>query len=96
MNHLMNDFQIDPSGPLATLRKLLLADEGLAFIAEWVDSHWYAVIAFVVFIILLMVSVFSASDYQNAALNWYFILCNMFRLERHNSVARGRRLDYAN
>ncbi|CAG7784923.1 unnamed protein product, partial [Allacma fusca] len=47
--------EIDPAGPLATLRKLLLADEGLAFIADWIDNHWYAVIAFVIIVILFMI-----------------------------------------
>jgi len=47
--------QVDPSGPLATLRKLLSADEGLATIAEWVDNHWYVVIGLILILILLMV-----------------------------------------
>lgn len=46
---------MDPSGPLATLRNLLLADEGLTAIADWIDTHWYAVLCFFVLLILMMV-----------------------------------------
>jgi disintegrin and metalloproteinase domain-containing protein 10 len=48
--------EVDPSGPLATLRNLLLADEGLTAIAEWIDAHWYAVISFIALLIVMMVS----------------------------------------
>ncbi|KAI4486881.1 hypothetical protein M0802_012251 [Mischocyttarus mexicanus] len=34
--------EVDPSGPLATLRKLLLSDESLATVRRWVADHWYA------------------------------------------------------
>lgn len=47
--------EVDPSGPLATLRNLLLADEGLTAIADWIDTHWYAVLCFFVLLILMMV-----------------------------------------
>lgn len=47
--------EVDPSGPLATLRNLLLADEGLSAIAHWIDTHWYAVVSFIVLIIVMMV-----------------------------------------
>ncbi|XP_023318436.1 disintegrin and metalloproteinase domain-containing protein 10 [Trichogramma pretiosum] len=34
--------EVDPSGPLATLRKLLLSDETLATFKRWIIDHWYA------------------------------------------------------
>ncbi|XP_076241864.1 disintegrin and metalloproteinase domain-containing protein 10 [Calliopsis andreniformis] len=34
--------EVDPSGPLATLRKLLLSDESLATFRRWIVEHWYA------------------------------------------------------
>ncbi|XP_031784543.1 disintegrin and metalloproteinase domain-containing protein 10 isoform X2 [Nasonia vitripennis] len=34
--------EVDPSGPLATLRKLLLSDESLATFRRWISEHWYA------------------------------------------------------
>ncbi|XP_029039517.1 disintegrin and metalloproteinase domain-containing protein 10-like isoform X2 [Osmia bicornis bicornis] len=34
--------EVDPSGPLATLRKLLLSDESLANFRRWIVNHWYA------------------------------------------------------
>ncbi|XP_014212080.1 disintegrin and metalloproteinase domain-containing protein 10 [Copidosoma floridanum] len=33
--------EVDPSGPLATLRKLLLSDENLATFKRWMYEHWY-------------------------------------------------------
>lgn len=35
--------EVDPSGPLATLRKLLLSEEGLAGVGQWLKEYWYAV-----------------------------------------------------
>ncbi|XP_015177253.1 PREDICTED: disintegrin and metalloproteinase domain-containing protein 10-like [Polistes dominula] len=49
--------EVDPSGPLATLRKLLLSDESLATVRRWVSDHWYAT----AFIILGAVSLLIAS-----------------------------------
>ncbi|KAJ8670500.1 hypothetical protein QAD02_001759 [Eretmocerus hayati] len=33
--------EVDPSGPLATLRKFLLSDENLASFRRWLYEHWY-------------------------------------------------------
>lgn len=33
--------QVDPSGPLATLRKLLLSEESIASFKKWAIDHWY-------------------------------------------------------
>ncbi|XP_012281444.1 disintegrin and metalloproteinase domain-containing protein 10 [Orussus abietinus] len=49
--------EVDPSGPLATLRKLLLSDESLATFRRWVAEHWYAV----GLIVLAAISVLVAS-----------------------------------
>ena len=35
--------QVDPSGPLATLRRLLLSDASLAQFQRWMADRWYAV-----------------------------------------------------
>ena len=48
--------EVDPSGPLATLRKLLLSEESLASFKRWVSEHWYAVVIIVVCILFLLVS----------------------------------------
>lgn len=48
--------EVDPSGPLATLRKLLLSEESLAIFKRWVTEHWYTVLAIVVSIPFLLVS----------------------------------------
>lgn len=47
--------EVDPSGPLATLRKLLLSDESIASFKKWVIQYWYAVLFIAVGVILLMV-----------------------------------------
>ncbi|VVC24895.1 Hypothetical protein CINCED_3A006013 [Cinara cedri] len=33
--------EVDPSGPLATLRKLLLSEESIASFKKWAIDHWY-------------------------------------------------------
>ncbi|XP_046611887.1 disintegrin and metalloproteinase domain-containing protein 10-like isoform X1 [Neodiprion virginianus] len=48
--------EVDPSGPLATLRKLLLSDESLASFKRWVADHWYAVALIVLAAIALLVA----------------------------------------
>jgi len=50
------DFQVDPSGPLATLRKLLLSDESIASFKRWVTDHWYAVLLIVFAVLFVLVS----------------------------------------
>lgn len=47
--------EVDPSGPLATLRKLLLSEESIASFKKWFYTNWYTVIlAATGFIILLV------------------------------------------
>ncbi|KAK7069874.1 hypothetical protein SK128_009120 [Halocaridina rubra] len=45
--------EVDPSGPLATLRGLLLSDESLANLQRWIVEHWYAVL-FVIFAVMVL------------------------------------------
>ncbi|XP_032688531.1 disintegrin and metalloproteinase domain-containing protein 10, partial [Odontomachus brunneus] len=47
--------EVDPSGPLATLRKLLLSDESLATFRRWIAEHWYAAALIVLAAISLLV-----------------------------------------
>ncbi|EDV90783.1 uncharacterized protein LOC6569582 isoform X1 [Drosophila grimshawi] len=48
--------EVDPSGPLATLRKLLLSEESIATFKKWMQHHWYtvALAAIGVFLLLIM------------------------------------------
>nr|XP_036223994.1 disintegrin and metalloproteinase domain-containing protein 10 isoform X2 [Bactrocera oleae] len=48
--------EVDPSGPLATLRKLLLSEESIATFKKWVQHNWYTVVlaALGVFVLLIM------------------------------------------
>ncbi|XP_063824522.1 uncharacterized protein LOC135074145 [Ostrinia nubilalis] len=46
--------EVDPSGPLATLRKLLLSDESIAGFKRWVLRHWYAVLLILLAVIALL------------------------------------------
>ncbi|XP_066997248.2 disintegrin and metalloproteinase domain-containing protein 10 [Anabrus simplex] len=48
--------EVDPSGPLATLRKLLLSDESIATFKRWVTDHWYAVLFIVIAFVSLLVA----------------------------------------
>ncbi|KAK2585250.1 hypothetical protein KPH14_009951 [Odynerus spinipes] len=48
--------EVDPSGPLATLRKLLLSDESLATVRRWVAEHWYAAALIVLAAVSLLVA----------------------------------------
>lgn len=56
----MPNFQVDPSGPLATLRKLLLSDESIASFKRWVTDHWYAVLLIVFAVLFILVSIASS------------------------------------
>ncbi|XP_018015066.1 uncharacterized protein LOC108671972 [Hyalella azteca] len=46
--------EVDPSGPLATLRKLLLSDESLASLQEWLQQHWWAVTLLLLAVLVLL------------------------------------------
>ncbi|XP_053945369.1 disintegrin and metalloproteinase domain-containing protein 10 isoform X2 [Anastrepha ludens] len=48
--------EVDPSGPLATLRKLLLSEESIATFKKWVQHNWYTVVlaALGVFVLLII------------------------------------------
>ncbi|XP_034248396.1 disintegrin and metalloproteinase domain-containing protein 10 [Thrips palmi] len=49
--------EVDPSGPLATLRKLLLSEESIASFKKWVSDNWYFVVLIgVVSLIILVLS----------------------------------------
>lgn len=48
--------EVDPSGPLATLRKLLLSEESIASFKKWVMSNWFAVAMIIVAVVTLLVS----------------------------------------
>jgi len=50
---------VDPYGPLATLRKLLLSDESLASLHEWLQQHWWAVTLLLIAVLVLLVSLAS-------------------------------------
>ncbi|XP_057658475.1 disintegrin and metalloproteinase domain-containing protein 10-like [Diorhabda carinulata] len=47
--------EVDPSGPLATLRKLLLSDESIASFKKWITDYWYAVALIIATVIALLV-----------------------------------------
>lgn len=48
--------EVDPSGPLATLRRLLLSEESIASFKKWITSNWYTVALVVIAVIVLLVS----------------------------------------
>jgi disintegrin and metalloproteinase domain-containing protein 10 len=57
-NPLTPCLQVDPSGPLATLRKILLSDKSIASLKKFLTDHWYAAVIAVIAVIGLMVSDF--------------------------------------
>ena len=46
---------MDPSGPLATLRDLLLSDRSLENLQRWITEHWYGVLLIVIGFLALLV-----------------------------------------
>lgn len=55
--------EVDPSGPLATLRKLLLSDESIASFRRWLLEYWYTVALVISGVIILLVSFLSNVRY---------------------------------
>ncbi|XP_068157635.1 uncharacterized protein Kul isoform X1 [Drosophila tropicalis] len=47
--------EVDPSGPLATLRKLLLSEESIASFKKWMQQNWYTVALAAIGVILLLI-----------------------------------------
>lgn len=48
--------EVDPAGPLATLRRLLLSEEAVESFRNWVSSNWFAVLLILSGVISLMVN----------------------------------------
>ena len=68
--------QVDPSGPLATLRKLLLSDESIASFKRWVTDHWYAVLLIVFAVLFILVSTASQCMFlRNYASKLHLLNC---------------------
>ena len=55
----MHYFQVDPSGPLATLRQLLLSEQSIASLKKFLTQYWYTVIFIVLGVLILMVKYFA-------------------------------------
>ncbi|KAI9584735.1 hypothetical protein GQX74_006630 [Glossina fuscipes] len=47
--------EVDPSGPLATLRKLLLSEESIATFKKWIQHNWYTVVLAAVGVFILLI-----------------------------------------
>ena len=50
-------FQVDPLGPLLTLRRLLLSDKALATFRLFITKYWYTVILAAIAVMGLMVTI---------------------------------------
>ncbi|XP_064595788.1 disintegrin and metalloproteinase domain-containing protein 10-like [Liolophura sinensis] len=46
--------EVDPSGPLQNIRKLLFSGETIETLKQWLQAYWYAAVAVVVGFIILM------------------------------------------
>ncbi|XP_037090955.1 disintegrin and metalloproteinase domain-containing protein 10-like [Pollicipes pollicipes] len=49
--------EVDPIGPLATLKDLLLSDQSLSVVKEFMDQYWYMIVLGLVIIILSLIAV---------------------------------------
>lgn len=47
--------EVDPSGPLATLRKLLLSEESIEHFKNWVMEYWYVVALIIISVVGLLI-----------------------------------------
>ena len=63
-------FQVDPSGPLANLRKLMFSPEGFQTMKQWLAQYWYIVMASIVALFLFMVST-TFQTYENPMIVLY-------------------------
>jgi hypothetical protein len=70
--------EVDPSGPLATLRKLLLSEESIASFKKWVVSNWYAVSLIIVAVFALLVS-FEEKKHIIFFLNQLFVVSTQIK-----------------
>lgn len=61
--------EVDPSGPLATLRKMLLSEESIASFKKWMMDYWYGVLLIVLTVIALLVSKICYLNNQHLTLN---------------------------
>lgn len=52
--------EVDPAGPLATLRRLLLSEEAIESFRKWVSSNWFAVLLIISGVISLLVRIIAA------------------------------------
>lgn len=47
--------EVDPSGPLATLRKLLLSEQSIASFKKWVMDRWYYALLIISSVLLILI-----------------------------------------
>ena len=51
--------EVDPSGPLATLRRLLLSNESMASLKRWFNEQWFYLAILAIITLLIVVSLHS-------------------------------------
>lgn len=75
---------MDPSGPLATLRKLLLSEESIATFKKWVQNHWYTVALAAIGVFLLLVCDESNFSFifGNPKKKYFFVMFNTFLFDK--------------
>lgn len=69
--------EVDPSGPLATLRKLLLSEESIASFRKWMMEYWYAVAAIITIVVMLLVRFELLSLYLCVCISKFYICFNV-------------------
>ena len=91
--------EVDPSGPLATLRRFLLSNESMASLKRWLNEQWICVIILCIMallIVFLLVKVFEKRNYELPKSELFEANCqdisssassavSVFARHRHNS-----------
>lgn len=67
--------EVDPSGPLATLRKLLLSEESLSSFKRWIGDHWYAVALIILGVVAVLVSLIETFSTKTIIYYHFIFIC---------------------
>ncbi len=70
--------EVNPSGPLATLRKILLSEESLRSVAQFLSLHWYLVLFLLMGVLVLMVS--QHKIWKKSSSTTYYSTCILDRV----------------
>ncbi len=70
--------EVNPSGPLATLRKILLSEESIASLGRFLVRHWYLAIFVALGVLPLMVSCIAVFFFFWEGRGLFTVMSNFF------------------